>query len=83
MNRNEKRNFIAKLDPTTAGKDKNFRKTFKPLFSEKSSNGNQKMILVENDTKRDDETDETDISNIFNEYFVNRTDTLPIEKAVS
>ena len=56
MNRNGKRNF-AKLDPTTAGKDKNFRKTFKALFPEKSSNGNQKMILVENDTKRDDETE--------------------------
>ena len=80
LNRNEKRNFFANLDPTAAGKDKNFWKTFKPLFSEKSSNGNQKIILVENDAIRDDETE---ISNIFNKYFVNITDTLPIEKVVS
>ena len=38
------------------------------------------MILVENDTIRDDETE---ISNIFNKYFVNITVTLPIEKVVS
>ena len=42
LNRNEKGNFFAKLDPTSAGKDKNLWKTFKPLFSEKSSNGSQK-----------------------------------------
>ena len=42
LNSNEKRNFFAKLDPTTAGKDKNFWKTLKPLFSEKSSNRNKK-----------------------------------------
>ena len=44
--RNEKRNFFAKLDPTTVGKEKNFSKTFKPPFSEKSSNGNQKKYFL-------------------------------------
>ena len=80
LNRNEKRNFFANLDPTTAGKDKNFWKTFKPLFSEKSRNGNQKIILVENKAIIDGETEKR---NIFNKYFVNITDTLPIEKVVS
>ena len=80
LNRNEKRNFFANIDPITAGKDKNFWKTFKPLFSEKSSNGNQIIILFENNAIRDDETE---ISNIFNKYFVSITYTLPIEKVVS
>ena len=73
------KNFFAILDPTTAGKDKKVWKIFKPIYSEKSSNGNQKRILAENDTIRNDETE---ISNIFNEYFVNITDTLTTEKVV-
>ena len=80
MNRNEKRNFLANLDPGTVGKEKTFWKTFKPLFSEKSSNGSQKIILVENEVIIDDETE---ISNLFRNYFVNIIDALPIDKTVS
>ena len=51
----------------------------KPLFSERSSNGSQKIILVENEVIRDEETG---ISNLFNTYFVNIIDTLPIDRTV-
>ena len=80
LNRKEKRNFFVNLDPVTVGKEKSFWKTFKPLFSEKSSNGCQKIILVENEVIIDDETE---ISNLFNTYFVNIIDTLPIDSTVS
>ena len=80
LNRKEKRNFFANLDPVTVGKEESFWKTFKPLFSEKSSNGSQKIILVENEVIIDDETE---ISNLFNTYFVNIIDILPIDRTVS
>ena len=59
---------------------KSFWKTSKPLFSEKSSNCSQKIILVENEVIIDDETE---ISNLLNTYFVNIIDTLPIDRTVS
>ena len=54
------------------GKDKNFWKTFKPFFS-KQSNSKEKLLLVEDDIII---SDDKEISNCFNSYFINITDTL-------
>ena len=80
MNRNEKRNCFANLDPVNVGKERTFWETFKPLFSEKSGNGSQRIMLVENEVIIDEETE---TSNLFNTYFVNIIDTLPIDRKVS
>ena len=45
LNRDAKRNFYDNINPTKAGKEKVFWKTFKPLLS--SSQANNKIILVE------------------------------------
>ena len=74
MNRAAKRKFFTQLDPKEVGKGKNFWKTFKPLFTDKTS-GQNKIVLVENENIVNDDKV---ICEIFNSYFVNITDTLPI-----
>ena len=74
MNRAAKRTFFSQLDPKEVGKDKNFWRTFKPLFTDKTS-GQNKIVLVENENII---IDDKMICEIFNSYFVNITDTLPI-----
>ena len=74
MNRAAKRKFFSQLDPKEVGIDKNFWKTFKPLFTDKTS-GQNKIALVENENIVNDDKM---ICEIFNSYFVNITDTLPI-----
>ena len=74
LNRAAKRKFFSQLDPKEVGKDKNFWKTFKPLFTDKTS-GQNKIALVEN---KNIVNDDKIICEIFNSYFVNITDTLPI-----
>ena len=61
------------MDPLRVGKGDTFWKTFKPLFSNKE--GNRKIILVENGEIL---SDDKCISECFNEYFINITDTLNI-----
>ena len=74
LNRVAKRKFFSQLDPKEVGKETNFWKTFKPLFTDKTS-GQNKIVLVENENIVNDDKL---ICEIFNSYFVNITDTLPI-----
>ena len=68
------RKICSQLDPKEVGIDKNFWKTFKPLFTDKTS-GQNKIALVENENIANDDKM---IYEIFNSYFVNITNTLPI-----
>ena len=77
MNRREKRQFYDSLDPTVVGKDKNFWKTFKPFFLEQS-NSKEKLPLVEDDSII---SDDKEISNCFNSYFITITDTLCLNES--
>ena len=74
MNRAAKRKFFFQLDPKEVGKEKNFWKTFKAHFTDKTS-GQNNIILVENENIVNDDKV---ICELFNSYFVNITDTLPI-----
>ena len=74
LSRAAKRKVFSQLDPKEVGKDKNVWKTFKPLFTDKTS-GQNKIALVENENIVNDDKI---ICEIFNSYFVNITDTLPI-----
>ena len=71
MDRRAKRQFYANLD-LVLGKDKIFWKTLKSFFSEQSS-PNEKVFLVEDNIII---SDDKEISNCFNSYFINITDTL-------
>ena len=73
LNRAARRKVLSQLDPKEVGKDKNFWKTFKPLFTDKKS-GQNKIALVENENIVNDDKI---ICEILNSYFVNITDTLP------
>ena len=77
LNERAKRQFYRDLDPVKTGKDKQFSKTFKPIFAGKSTNVSDKIVLIENGSII---SNDEDIAHIFNSYFVNITDTLPIEK---
>ena len=77
LNERAKRQFYRDLDPVKTGKDKLFWKTFKPIFAGKSTNVSDKIVLIENGSII---SNDKDIANIFNSYFVNITDTLPFEK---
>ena len=80
LNKVAKKRYFRSLDPATIGSDKRFWKTFKPLFSNKPSNIQEKIILVENGSRI---TCDKQIAECFNEYFVNITSTLPIEAYVT
>ena len=68
------------MDPATVDSDKRFWKTFEPLFSNKPSNIQEKIILVENGSRI---ICDKQIAECFNEYFVNITSTLPVEAPVT
>ena len=78
LNRDAKRNFYSNIDPTKAGKEKVFWKTFKPLFS--SSQANNKIILVEGEEII---SDDKQIAECFNSYFANIVDTINIPPDVT
>ena len=80
LNKVAKKRYFRSLDPATIGSDKRFWKTFKPFFSNKPSNIQEKIILVENGSRI---TCDKQIAECFNEYFVNITSTLPIEAYVT
>ena len=56
-----------------------FWKTFKPLLSNNCHNGSNKITLIEDGSLL---TDDKDISECFNTYFTNITDTLDIERPI-
>ena len=75
LNKRAKREYYENLDMNSINDNKSFWKKLKPLFS--NSMVNEKIVLIENDKIiRDDK----DISQYFNEYFANITDTLNIPK---
>ena len=73
LNKKAKRAYYNSLDPLKVGKEGAFWKTFKPLFSDKEAS--RDIILVENGEIL---SNEKRISECFNEYFSNVTDTLNI-----
>ena len=73
LNKRVKRAYYNNLDPSRVGKGDTLWKTFKPLFLDKE--GNRKIILVGNGEIL---SDDKRISECFNEYFINITDTLNI-----
>ena len=74
MNRRAKKEYFKNLDLKDSTKSKRFWKTLKPMFSD-SSVVSEKVVLIENEEViRDDQT----ISEHFNQYFANITDTLNI-----
>ena len=72
--RTEKKRYYNNLDVKLITDNKKFWKTVKPLFSDKIKTQN-KIVLVEND---DVISDDRQIAEIFNNYFVTVTETLGI-----
>ena len=72
--RTEKKRYYNNLDVRLITDNKKFWKTVKPLFSDKIKTQN-KIVLVEND---DVISDDRQIAEIFNNYFVTVTETLGI-----
>jgi len=72
LNRQAKRDFLSKAGHTPS---QGFWKTFKPLFSNKSSNCREKPLLVDNGVIYDQDED---ICDIFLNYFNSITDSLNI-----
>ena len=66
--------YYSKVNPTEAGKEKTFWKTFKPLFSS-TCTATDKIILVENEAIL---TDDKEVAKFFNSYFANIIETLNI-----
>ena len=76
MNRRAKKEYFKSLDLKDLTKNKRFWKSLQPMFSD-SSVVSEKFVLIENDKAiRDDQA----ISEHFNHYFANITDTLKIAK---
>ena len=76
MNKLAKTEFYRSLDVSNLTNDKRFWKAVKPLFSNKSGSVSQKVTLVENESIL---SCERQIAECFNHYFINITDSLPIE----
>ena len=79
LNKKAKREYFENLDPNEVGKNKVFWPTFKPLLSNNCQNGANKIALVENGSLL---TNDKDISECFNTYFTNITDTLDIDQPI-
>ena len=75
LNKVAKKRYFRSFDTATIGSDKRFQKNFKPLFSNKSSNIQEKISLVENGSRI---IFDKQIVECFNDYFANITYTLPI-----
>ena len=83
MNKFAKTEFYVQkrsLDVSNLTNDTPFWKTFKPLFSNKSGSVSQKVTLVENESII---SCERQIAECFNHYFINITDSVPIEPYVT
>ena len=76
LNRKAKKNFLKSCISTNDKlKNKNFWKLCKDFFTEKGSQYNQNIMLIE---KKCSITKKHKVTNIFNKYFVNITKTLSI-----
>ena len=75
LNKRAKREYFGNLDMNSIKDNKSFWKKLKPLFS--NSMVNEKIVLIENEKIR---RDDKEISQYFNEYFANITNTLNIPK---
>ena len=78
MNREAKKDFYKNLDPTKVGNERAFWKTFKPILSDKVTNTNTNITLVENG-RTISKSDE--IAECFNSYFAIIAETLNIDQA--
>ena len=72
--RTEKKRYYNNLDVTLITDNRKFWKTVKPLFSDKIKS-QSKIVLVENDEAI---SDDRQVAEIFNNYFVTVTETLGI-----
>ena len=80
LNKEAKKTYYENLDPNEIGKNSVFWRTFKPLLSSNCHNGSDKITVMEDGSLL---TDDKDISECFNTYFTNITDTLDIERLLS
>ena len=71
-----KKEYFSNLDINQLNDNKTFWKTIKPFFSDKGINS-LKLMLIENDTIV---TEETDLVEIINDYFINITDKLELKQ---
>ena len=76
MNDKTRKDYFKTLDPRKIDMNKKFWKTFKSFFSTKDT-PSEKMILVENGEVL---SDDIDIAECMNDYFINITETLNIRK---
>ena len=72
--------FESKCENIVDGNPKQFWHIIKPFISDKGSNGNANIMLMENDCVVNDPKT---VCNIFNEYFTNVTDAIGAEKIVT
>ena len=79
LNKKAKKAYYDNLDPDEVGKNKVFWRTFKPLLSNNCQNGSNQITLIENGSLL---TNDKDISECFNPFFTNITDTLDIDKPI-
>ena len=71
-----KKEYFSNLDINQLNDNKTFWKTIKPFFSDKGINS-LKLMLIENYTVV---TEETDLVEIINDYFINITDKLELKQ---
>ena len=76
IRKSAQKNYFKTLNPKKLNMNKKFFNTFKPFFSSKYS-PDERILLVENGNIV---TDELAISEVFNEYFTNITDSLNIKQ---
>ena len=74
--RHAKMDYYKTLDVTCLTDNRKFWKTIKPLFSEKIK-ASPKITLLENEVLA---TDDREVPNIFNEYFIHITEALGIHE---
>jgi hypothetical protein len=76
LRKSAQKNYFKTLNPKELSMNKKFFQTFKPFFSSKYS-PDERILLVE---KGSTVSDELEISEIFNDYYTNITDSLNIKQ---
>ena len=76
IRKSAQKNYFKSLNPKKLNMSRTFFNTFKPFFSSKYS-PDERILLIENENIL---TDELEISEVFNEYFTNITDSLNIKQ---
>ena len=77
LNKNAKKLFFSKIGSDERNGCRDFWNHCKPLFSSKFSSPAEKILLIEDGEILNDENK---VASTFNHYFVNITNTLPIQK---